>query len=409
MRYTEMKYSGFPDIGEIPAHWPVVRIKHRYSVFCGATPSDNPENWNGDIAWIGPADMSDFGKIKNGKRTISQIGYDSCGTHKLPKGSVILSTRAPIGKIQITEEEVCTNQGCKSMVIRYDKDTSDYLAYFLFSIKERLEVSGTGTTFKELSTINLKNMPLLLPSSSEQATIAAYLDEKCAAIDEIIGQAKATIEEYRAWKASVIFEAVTKGLDPNAKMKDSGIPWLGEIPVEWKTCRIKHLCTMQAGKNITSEDIEENGDYPVYGGNGLRGFYKSFNQEQTCILVGRQGALCGNVHLVSGRFWATDHAIVTIPTEHEKVQYLYYLLLAMNLNQYANETAAQPGLSVSVIQKLQTVQPPYSEQHIIADYLDVKCAKIDTIIAEKQTLIDELETYKKSLIFETVTGKRRVC
>ena len=165
---------------------------------------------------------------------------------------------------------------------------------------------------------------------------------------------------------------------------------------------------MQAGKNLTSEDIEAAGAYPVYGGNGLRGFYSAFNQNRQCVLVGRQGALCGNVHFVEGKFWATDHAVVTIPSSIEHCKHLYYLLACMNLNQYASETTAQPGLSVSLIQNITSILTPFSEQEAIAAYLDDNCATIDGIIAEKEALIAELESYKKSLIFETVTGKRRV-
>ena len=206
---AEMVDSGFDDIGRIPAHWRVVRLKNCYDVVCGATPGEDPRNWDGDIEWIGPADMGDFGKIKSGKRKITQSGYDSCGTHIIPAGTVVLSTRAPIGKIQITEDELCTNQGCKSMVKKAAENSETYLAYFLHSIKERLQVAGTGTTFKELSTFNLKNMPFLLLPTSEQEAIAVYLDDKCAAIDGVIAEKEALIAELETYKKSLIFETVT--------------------------------------------------------------------------------------------------------------------------------------------------------------------------------------------------------
>ena len=165
---------------------------------------------------------------------------------------------------------------------------------------------------------------------------------------------------------------------------------------------------MQAGKTLSSEEILDEGPYPVYGGNGLRGFYSEFNTSGEYALIGRQGALCGNVHFVDGQFWATEHALVTTPSEKVELPYLYWLLVAMDLNRYVSQTAAQPGLAASVILNVKTVFPPLAEQRTIANFLDKKCAAIDRVISEKESLIADLEAYKKSLIFECVTGKMEV-
>ena len=188
--------------------------------------------------------------------------------------------------------------------------------------------------------------------------------------------------------------------------KDSGIPWLGSIPAHWEVLPLKRLCKMNAGENLTSLEIEKDGGFPVYGGNGFRGFYKKYNCSGEYILVGRQGALAGNIHKVCGCFWATDHALITRCTSLTNIPYLSYLLDAMNLNQYALQTAAQPGLSVGVIQSLYTTVPPRSEQNAIVVFLDQKCAEIDSLISLKQQKITTLQNYKKSVIFEYVTGKK---
>ena len=255
----------------------------------------------------------------------------------------------------------------------------------------------------------MKRILVPVPPYETQSAIAAYLDTQCAKIDEIIAQAKASIEDYKQWKASIIYEAVTKGLDPNVEMKDSGIEWIGRMPAHWTAPALKHLCTMQAGKNLISEQISTSGRYPVYGGNGQRGYYSDYNVNGNFLLVGRQGALCGNVHCVSGKFWATEHAVVTTPSKITNISYLYYLLIAMDLNQYASNSAAQPGLSVGNILTVKTLLPPIDEQVRISEFLDNCCPRIDEVITEKQSLIDDLESYKKSLIYEVVTGKRRVC
>lgn len=253
-----------------------------------------------------------------------------------------------------------------------------------------------------------KSIKVPLPPKAIQERIGEYLDKKVSEIDSIIEESKKSIEEYKAWKQSVIFEAVT-GKNLNCKKKDSGIEWIGEIPEGWKCLSLKNLCSMQAGKNLISEQIASSGLYPVYGGNGIRGWYDDFNTDGDYILIGRQGALCGNVHKVSGKFWATEHAVVTTPKRlFVMVEFLYYLLVGMNLNQYASNSAAQPGLSVNAILNVKTILPPIHEQEAVAKMLDSKCAQIDSLIAEKESLIADLTEYKKSLIFEVVTGKRSV-
>jgi type I restriction enzyme S subunit len=164
---------------------------------------------------------------------------------------------------------------------------------------------------------------------------------------------------------------------------------------------------MQSGNNLTSLEISSENDggkiFPVYGGNGQRGYYSDFTNEGNYCLVGRQGALAGNVHFVSGKFWATDHAIVVYEHTHTYSKYLCYLLKAMNLNQYAFETSAQPGLSVEKILQLEMIHCPKGEQTQIADFLDKKVAQLDEVKSLLEEQIKTLEDYRRSLIYETVT------
>lgn len=187
------------------------------------------------------------------------------------------------------------------------------------------------------------------------------------------------------------------------KMRDSGIPWIGEMPEGWEFSKIKYHCTMKSGDNITALDISDNGEYPVYGGNGLRGFYKIYNKNGNHILIGRQGALAGNVHLVNGKFWATDHAVIVTLKNDVFINYFFRMLESMNLNQYAFDTAAQPGLSVSRIMNLNIVLPNLKEQHRIADFLGSKCSEIDTLIENLRARMESAKEYKKAVITEAVT------
>ena len=188
------------------------------------------------------------------------------------------------------------------------------------------------------------------------------------------------------------------------KMKDSGIEWIGEIPEGWEVVPVKRLCTMQAGKNLTSEQIAPEGTYPVYGGNGIRGFFSDYNCDGQFLTVGRQGALCGNVHKINGKVWATEHAVITTPSSYAILDFLYYLLIGMDLNQYVSSTAAQPGLAVGTLLNLKTCYPCSTlEQTQISNYLNAKCSHIDTMLFRTRSSIEEYKKLKQAVITQAVT------
>lgn len=253
----------------------------------------------------------------------------------------------------------------------------------------------------------MKRIAIIVPPLDEQQAIANILDKKCGEIDAMLSLQERIIEELKAYKQSVITEAVTKGLNPNVPMKDSGFDWLKKYPLHWKQGKIQYLVSLKSGTNLTTEQIMETGVIPVYGGNGIRGYYSDFNYEGEFIIIGRQGALCGNINYAEGRFWATEHAVLCHPKTHFITKWFGELLRAMNLNQYSL-SAAQPGLSVDRIKQLPIPIPPLEEQQTIADYLDNKSAEIDTLISLKQSKIESLKEYKKSIIYEYVTGKKEI-
>ena len=188
------------------------------------------------------------------------------------------------------------------------------------------------------------------------------------------------------------------------KMKDSGIEWIGEIPEGWEVVPVKRLCTMQAGKNLTSEQIAPEGTYPVYGGNGIRGFFSDYNCDGKFLTVGRQGALCGNVHKINGKVWATEHAVITTPSSYTILDFLYYLLIGMDLNQYVSSTAAQPGLAVGTLLNLKTCYPCSTlEQTQISNYLNAKCSEIDVMLTKTRSSIEEYKKLKQAVITQAVT------
>ncbi|PMZ91894.1 MULTISPECIES: restriction endonuclease subunit S [unclassified Pseudomonas] len=189
---------------------------------------------------------------------------------------------------------------------------------------------------------------------------------------------------------------------PYPAYKDSGVEWLGMVPEHWDVRKLKWLASLQSGDFITSETIEEEGEYPVYGGNGLRGYCAAFTHEGAYALVGRQGALCGNINYADGKFWASEHAVVVSPYVPTAVRWLGELLRAMNLGQYS-VSSAQPGLAVERIIDLFLPVPPESERQIIAVYMGRETARIDALIEKKTRFIELLREKRQALITHAVT------
>lgn len=170
---------------------------------------------------------------------------------------------------------------------------------------------------------------------------------------------------------------------------------------------MKYLSFLKSGDNIVSNQIKSSGNYPVYGGNGLRGFFKDFTHNGSYILIGRQGAYCGNIKYANGKFWASEHAVVVSPLIEYETIFLGELLRAMNLNQYS-VSAEQPGLSVETIKNLSIPFPSKEEQQAIVKYIETESKRINTKIKNTEKLIKLLKEYRTALISEVVTGKVKV-
>lgn len=186
------------------------------------------------------------------------------------------------------------------------------------------------------------------------------------------------------------------------KYKKSGVPWLGDVPEHWQVMKLHHAVRMKSGSSITSEEMEDDGIYPVFGGNGNRGKYSKFTHEGDFVLIGRQGAECGNINYAHGKFWASEHAVVVTPNRKLVYRWLGETLRAMNLNQYS-QSAAQPGLSVEILGRLNLPFPSLEEQRQIAAFLDWKTGQIDALIAKKQALLEKLKEKRLALITQAVT------
>ena len=249
-----------------------------------------------------------------------------------------------------------------------------------------------------------KQIPSACPPTDEQKTIADFLDTNAAMTRQLVRAKRRLIQLLNEQKQAIIHKAVTRGLDSNVRLKPSGIDWLGDVPEHWDVKRLKYLAHLRSGDNITSFEINKTGDYPVFGGNGLRGYTSTYTHDGEYILIGRQGALCGNINYARGQFWASEHAVVATLGRGHNLIWFGELLRAMNLNQYS-QAAAQPGLSVERIHNLCVPVPCSREQTIIAAYIEAEAKEIDLGASNVRREIELLREYCTRLISDVVTGK----
>ena len=265
---------------------------------------------------------------------------------------------------------------------------------------------------------NFAKVRLLVAPLEDQRAIAAYLDDKVGQIDSIIEEEKASIEEYKRWKTSAIFEAVTKGLNPKAEMKNSGVQWIGKIPKGWTCCQMKRVIKLINGRAYKDTEFEEDGKYKVLRVGNLFTNSKWY----TSSLELEEDKYCENGDLIYAwsasygpYIWNGEKVIYHYHIWKTKLDssinkmFAYYYLLALSRN-IASEShgSAMAHVTMEKMNNSFIVFPSYKEQEAIAKTLTSEVEMIDSLITEKEKLLVNLESYKRSLIYETVTGKRKV-
>ena len=410
--YEKTKDSGIEWIGSIPSHW---RVHTLYQLVTQV------KEKNSNLQEKNLLSLS-YGKIKrkdidspDGLLPASFDGYNI-----IEDGDIVLRltdlqndhTSLRVGLA--TERGIITSAYTTLRPI--DTSNSKYLYYLLHAFDLKKGFYGMGSGVRQgLNYAEVKELRVVLPGLDEQNAIVRFLDNQCGQIDSIIEEAKSSIEEYKKWRASIIFEAVTKGLNPLAEMKDSHIDWIGLVPSHWKLSRIKNeLDNLDYLREPISAEKRENilGLYDYYGASGVIDKIDDYNVDDKVLLIGEDGAnlRMRNLPLVykaEGKFWVNNHAHILKVHDDNCYGFIAYLLEAGDYSVFITGSA-QPKLSQFNLMRFPIVIPPLVEQQEIEAYLDEKCSAIDALIREKKSLLSELEIYKRSLILETVTGKRKV-
>lgn len=405
--YSTMRNSDIDWIGMIPSSWETHTLYQLVS---------QVKNKNSDLSEQNLLSLS-YGKIK--RKDINSNGgllpESFNGYNIIEEGDIVLRltdlqndhTSLRVGRA--TERGIITS--AYTTLRPVSKESSKYLYYLLHAFDLKKGFYGMGSGVRQgLNYDEVKELRVILPSETEQSAIAAYLDDQCTKIDTLIEEAKASIEEYKQWKASLIFEAVTKGLDSNAEMKDSGIDIIGEIPVSWELIKTRFLCSIMTGNQDTQNAVDD-GIYPFYVRSPKVEKANVYTYDGEGVLMAGDGAGAGRVfHHAFGKY--AIHQRVYCFHDFTKVLPAFFCYFMENRFSHEMDKGSAkstvPSVRLPMLLNFKICIPSMPEQQSIVNYINIKGGAIDSIIKEKLALIDDLETYKRSLIFETVTGKRKV-
>lgn len=405
-KYDKYKDSGIEWIGEFPQDWNIRKLFGLLdTIGSGTTPKGNDNYYDGQIGWLNTGDLNDS-FIYNASKTITDLAMEEYSTLKVfNAGSVVIALYgATIGKLGILQIPTTTNQACCVMSCNALLNNK-YLFYSLYSARDYILTLSYGSGQPNISQETMKSFKLCTPSIDEQQQIVDYLDKKCGKIDRVVETQKDLIEKLKEYKQSIITEAVTKGLDKSTPLKDSGIEWIGKIPQHWEVCRLKNYAKIQNGQDFKFVE-DDNGSIPVIGSGGEFALANKYLYNGESVLLGRKGTIDKPLY-VKCAFWTVDTMYYTQLENITFGKYFYYLCKTINFDFYQYGSAV-PSMTQRDLNSVQFPLPRKDEQKQIADYLDKKCSEIDFAISEKKQLIEKLTEYKKSLIYECVTGKRKV-
>ena len=396
--YPSYKSSGVEWLGDVPAHWEMRRTKSLLK-------ERSQKGFPNEPLLAATQTKGVVRKEQYENRTVLAL-RDLHLLKLVCPGDFVISLRSFQGGIEYAHDRGIISPAY-TILYPENPDIHGYLAW-LFKSKpyiENLTLHVTG--IRQGQNIDYGRLcvsKIPLPPIPEQTTIVRYLDHTDELIRRYISSRERLIELLEEYRQAVIHHAVTRGLDPDVCLKPSGVEWLGDMPAHWEVRRLKTLCSMKSGDGITAMSIEPKGEYPVYGGNGQRGYTSNYTHDGNYVLIGRQGALCGNVHIARGQFWASEHAVVASLSAGYVLEWFAAILDVMDLNQYSI-AAAQPGLAVERVLNLSLPVPPPQEQAHIACHIERETADINVAIDRARREIELLGEYRTRLIADMVTGK----
>ena len=429
-KYEKYKASNIEWIESVPKHWKLGAVKHCFKFKVGFTPpTSNSEFYDEDLGfdWVTISDI-DRKFIYKTKNKISKKAIEACSKDIVPAGSLMYSFKLSVGKVAFAGKDVYTNEAIFSIL----PDEELELSYYYYSLPSILIHNANENIYgaKIFNQEVIKNSRLPIPPKIEQARIACFLDHQTAIIDEIIQRKEKQIELLKKKRQSIINEVVTKGLNPNAKMKDSSIEWLGKVPEDWKIVRLRFLGKCQNGVSQSGDYFGTGDPFVSYGD-----VYKN-DALPDCVkgLAESSESDKENYSVIEGDvfFTRTSETIeeiglssVCLSTIHDAVfagflirfrpyenilfkgysRYFFRSLVPRVHFVKEMNLVTRASLSQELLKSLPVCLPNIDEQKVIASFLDGKVLKISELVQSNEKAIKKLKEYRQSLISETVTGK----
>lgn len=440
-RYNSYKDSGVEWIGEVPSQWEVLSLLYtlRGKIIDG--PHETPNYVEEGIPFISIDSINDTKDIDLSvvKKYISELDYKVYSKKtKIDFGDVLFTKAATIGKTAIVGNEKFMVWSPLAILKPNKEMLNNQFLYYLLNIKRAITaviLSGSFSTQINVGMREMEKLKIMLPSVREQESIVFYLNSKCGEIDKVISTQEKRIALLQELKQSIITHAVTKGLNPDVKMKDSGIDWIGEVPEHWSSYRIKYNTFLKGRIGwqglkasefldegyclITGTDFDNNGGVnwdSCYRISKERFFEdKLLHVKEGDILITKDGTV-GKLALIKQLpepASLNSHLLIVRQISNlVNNVFLYYCLLCSifkEFTKYHQTGSIMNSISQDLFGYFKCFVPPLTEQQEIASYLDKRCASIDASISKAQREIELLQEYKQSLITEVVTGKRKVC
>jgi restriction endonuclease S subunit len=424
----KMKDSGIEWIGEIPESWATKKLSYYFKkIGSGTTPDTaNGYFYDGEYNWLQTGDLTDSYITSTSKR-ITQEAVDAYSALTFfKKGAVVIAMYgATIGKLGILDIDCFTNQACCALSEPKEAN-SKFVYYWLLCNRENIVRLSLGGGQPNISQGIITSLKVSAPTSvDEQTRIVTYLDQKCAEIDAIIAAKEKTNELLKERRQSIIYEAVTKGLDPTVPMKDSGVEWIGEIPESWEIERLKYHTEFNPATDIPEyEDDQQVSFLPmeclrrgthtsqVVDYEKVKKGYVIFQDNDILMAKVTPCLENGNIAIAQGLidgigFGSTEINVIRCTSIHR--EYLFYMLQCKTyidravVDMYG--VAGLKRLNPSFIPNTKYPIPSSAEQERIAEYLNRVCGEFDALIAANNVTIEKMKEYRQSVIYEAVTGK----
>lgn len=417
-QYNSYKDSGVEWIGEVPSHWNICKLKHLSHIFGrigfrGYNQTDLVGEGEGAIT-LSPSNMQN-GKMNYDKCSyLSWYKYNESPEIKIYDGDILfVKTGSTFGKVSYVANlpmEATINP--QIVVFKNIKGSNKYLYYLLSNeiVQRQVSLTVGGSTIPTLSQENILNYVVPVAPKEEQDAIASYLDKKCSEIDNVISAQQKRIALLQELKQSVITHAVTKGLDPNVEMKDSGVEWIGKVPAHWELIRTRYLCNLCTGNKDTINRVED-GKYPFYVRSPKIERINTYSFDGEAILMAGDGVGAGKVfHYVKGKF-DYHQRVYNFHNFKRVIGKFFFHYIANNFRYIIEEGGAKntvDSVRLYMIQNFLMTVPTIEEQYKICEYIERKEIAFDTAISNAQHQVELLQEYKQCLITEVVTGKRKV-